>query len=245
MKHRVWLVCLMLLLAVSVPLAAADELEQADVLYTLGGADNYLKAIAVYEQVLSAHPDDYAANWKCARANRDYANKAKKSGTEGWKDLCATYGKTAMGFAAKAVSLAPEKVEGQYYYGLSVGVYSDGVSIFTALSEGLKDKTQTSFEAAYRLDKNYNKGGPILSLARFWAVLPWPLKDKDKSLAYYREFQSTPFFADNAEAYVFMAELLRDIGGTENNTEATGLLEKAAASDDTYYADWAKRLLKK
>lgn len=245
MKHRVWLVCLLLLLAVAAPLAAADELEQADALYALGGADNYFKAIAVYEQVLIAHPDDYAANWKCARANRDYANKAKKNGTEGWKNLCATYGKKAMGFAAKAVSLAPEKVEGQYYYGLSVGVYSDGVSIFTALSEGLKDKTQTSFEAAYQLDKNYNKGGPILSLARFWAVLPWPLKDKDKSLAYYREFQSTSFFADNAEAYVFMAELLRDIGGTENKTEATGLLEKAAASDDTYYADWAKRLLKK
>ncbi|MFH1985074.1 MAG: hypothetical protein ABIL58_24825 [Pseudomonadota bacterium] len=247
MKHWLSLVCLLLLLLLfaAVPLPAADVLEQADAFYAQGGADNYLKAIALYEQALSAQPDDYTANWKCARANRDYGNKAKKNGTEGWKDLCATYGKKAMAYAAKAVELAPDKVEGQYYYGLSVGVYSDGVSIFTALSEGLKDKTQTSFEAAYRLDKNYNKGGPILSLARFWAVLPWPLKDKDKSLEYYQEFQATPFFADNAEAYVFMAELLRDIGGAENRTEATGLLEKAAASDDTYYADWAKRLLKK
>ncbi len=68
------------------------------------------------------------------------------------------------------------------------------MSIFTALKEGLKDKTQTSFETAYGIDKNFNKGGPILSLGRFWAVLPWPLKDKKKSLEYYREFQTTPFF---------------------------------------------------
>lgn len=245
MKHRIGLICLLLMVLAVQPLPAADILEQADALHAQSGAENYLKAIALYEQYLNDHADDYTATWKCARAYRDYGNKAKKNGVDGWKDICAEYGKKAMGYAAKAVSIDPGRVEGQYYYGLSVGVYSDGVSIFTALSEGLKDKTQTSFEAAYKLDKNYNKGGPILSLARFWAVLPWPLKDKKKSLEYYREFQATPFFADNAEGYVFLAELLRDIGGKENIAEADQLLEKAAASDDTYYADWAKRLLKK
>ena len=86
-----------------------------------------------------------------------------------------------MGFAEKAITLAPDKVEGYYYYGLSVGIYSDGVSILTALSEGLKNKTQQSFETAYKIDKTYNRGGPMLSLGRFWTVLPWPMNDEDKA----------------------------------------------------------------
>lgn len=245
MKHLICVMCLFSLLFLPGTLPAADLINQADALYAEGGGEDMLKAITLYEQYLAAHPNDYTANWKCARAHRDYGNKAKKQGVEGWEKTCAKYGKIAMGYAAKAVSSAPDKVEGQYYYGLSVGVYSDGVSIFTALKEGLKDKTQTSFETAYGLDKNFNEGGPILSLGRFWAVLPWPLKDKKKSLEYYREFQATPFFNDNAEAYVFLAELLRDMGGKENKDEADQLLEKAAASADTYYADWAKRLLEK
>lgn len=244
MRKWFWLPLLTALLLAAPPLPAADLIEQADALYSQGGGDNYMKAIALYDQYLKTHPDDYTANWKCARAHRDYGNNAKKKVAEGWKEICATHGKTAMGYAAKAVSANPGKVEGQYYYGLSVGVYSDGVSVFTALREGLKDKTQTSFETAYKIDKNYNDAGPILSLARFWAVLPWPLKDKDKSLAYYREYQKTPYFDGNAEAYVYMAELLLDIGGKANKSEANALLEKASVSDNTYYADWAKRLLK-
>jgi tetratricopeptide (TPR) repeat protein len=245
MKHLMCVMCLFSLFFMAQALPAADLLSQADALYAQGGSEDMLKAAAIYEQYLTSHPDDYAVNWKCARAHRDYGNTAKKQGAEGWKNTCAEYGKKAMGYAAKAVSVAPDKVEGQYYYGLSVGVYSDGVSIFTALKEGLKDKTQTSFETAYGIDKNFNEGGPILSLGRFWAVLPWPLKDKKKSLEYYREFQTTPFFADNAEAYVFLAELLLDMGGNDNTAEANQLLEKAAGSADAYYADWAKRLLKK
>jgi hypothetical protein len=68
-------------------------------------------------------------------------------------------------------------------------VSSDGVSVFTALKEGLKDKTQTSFEKTYAIDKMYKEGGPMISLGRFWAVLPWPMRDREKSLQYYREYQ--------------------------------------------------------
>jgi hypothetical protein len=38
-----------------------------------------------------------------------------------------------MKYAQKAGELDPAKPEGYYYYGLNVGIYSDGVSIFTAL----------------------------------------------------------------------------------------------------------------
>lgn len=223
--------------------AAAGPLEEADRLYAEGGLDNYLKAAELYRQAAAQNPDSYEANWKCARALRDYANTAKKQMAPDWKSTCAKFGKEAMGYAQKAVDLAPDKPEGHYYYGLSVGIYSDGVSVFTALKEGLKDKTQKSFEKAYEIDKMYKEAGPMLSLGRFWSVLPWPLRDRQKALAYLREFQATPHFEGNHEAYIYLAEVLIGIGGDKNKAEAKGYLEQALNAKDPYFRDWAKRLL--
>jgi len=129
-------------------------------------------------------------------------------------------------------------VEGNAWYGFSVASYSDSVSVLTALKEGLKNKTQSSFENAYRIDKMYWDGGPIKALGRFWFVLPWPLQDKKLSLQYLREFQKT--FPNDPEGQVYLAETLMKTGGNE---EAKTLLQKTETSSDKYYADWAKRLL--
>jgi hypothetical protein len=88
----------------------------------------------------------------------------------------------------------------------------------------------------------YKDGGPMLSLGRFWAVLPWPLRDREKSLAYYREYQQTQYFATNTEAQLFLAELLIQIGGEKNKTEAKGYLETALNSDDPYFRNSARQL---
>ena len=221
---------------------AVDDLAEADKIFAQGGLENYKKSIDLYVKAVEQQPDDYEAAWKCARAHREYADKAKKKGVEGWKDICAQYGKAGMQYARKAIELKAQRPDGHYYYGLNVGIYSDGVSIFTALKEGLKDKTQQSFEKTYEINKMYKDGGPILSLGRFWAVLPWPLRDRKKSLAYYREYQETKYFANNTEAQLFLAELLIQIGGDENKTEASGYLEKGLKSNDPYFVDWAKQL---
>ena len=221
---------------------AMDYLAEADKTFDLGGIENYKKSIDLYVKAVEQQPDDYEAAWKCARAHREYADKAKKKGADGWEDICAQYGKAGMQYAQRAIDLKPERPDGHYYYGLNVGIYSDGVSIFTALKEGLKDKTQKSFEKTYEINKMYKEGGPMLSLGRFWAVLPWPLRDREKSLAYYREYEKTPYFATNIEAQLFLAELLIQIGGDKNQSEAKGLLEKALKSDDPYFKGWAKQL---
>jgi tetratricopeptide (TPR) repeat protein len=222
--------------------AAVDYLAEADKIFDQGGLENYQKSIDLYVKAVEQDPEDYEANWKSARAYREYGDEAKKQGIEGWKDICAQYGKAAMQYAQKAIELKPERPDGHYYYGLSVGIYSDGVSILTALAEGLKNKTQQSFEKTYAINKMYNDAGPMLSLGRFWAVLPWPLRDRKKSLAYYREYQSTQYFATNTEAQIFLAELLIQIGGEKNKTEAKGYIEKALQSKDTYFKEWAERL---
>lgn len=221
---------------------AEDYLAEADKIFDEGGVENFKKSIELYQKAVEQQPDDYEANWKLARAIREYADKSRKKGVEGWKDICAKYGKEGMKYAQKAIELKPERPDGYYYYGLNVGVYSDGVSILTALGEGLKGKTQQSFEKTYEINKLYKDGGPMLSLGRFWAVLPWPMYDRKKALAYYREYQQTEYFATNAEAQVFLAELLIQMGGDKNKAEAKGYVEKALQSDDPYFKDYAARL---
>jgi tetratricopeptide (TPR) repeat protein len=237
--------CFLMVFLFPLGLTAAGDLAEADKLFDQGGLENYKQAIDLYLKALAENPADYEANWKCARAYREYGDEAKTKKAEGWKQICAEYGKIGMSYAQKAIELEPAKADGYYYYGLNVGIYSDGVSILTALAEGLKDKTQSSFEKTYELNKMYNKAGPMLSLGRFWAVLPWPYRDRKKALQYYREYQATEYFADNMEAHVYLGELLIELGGEEKNAEAKGYLEKAATSDDPYFRDQANELLAK
>jgi hypothetical protein len=201
------------------------------------------RSIGLYLKCLEQTPEDYEAHWKTARAHRAYGEKAKKEGLKDWKSICAEYGKAGMKYAQKAIELKPDLIEGHYYYGLNVAIYSDGVSILTAIAEGLKNKTQHGFEEAYKLDKMYDDAGPILALGRFWAVIPWPFRDRRKALTYYREYQKTRYFAQNDEGKVYLAELLMELKGSENLKEAKMLLHEAAQSDERYFRDWSKRLL--
>ncbi len=237
--------CLSLVIFFPFALLATDYTTDADKLFDQGGLANFKQAIELYQKAIAENPGSYEAAWKCARAYREYGDSAKSQKVEGWKDICAQYGKQGMQYAQKATELDPAKPDGYYYYGLNVGVYSDGVSVFTALAEGLKDKTQRSFEKAYEIDKMYNQGGPMIALGRFWAVLPWPMYDRKKSLKYYKEYQATEYFADNIETHVYLGELLIQMGGDKNKAEAKVYLEKAAQSEDLYFRDRAKELLAK
>lgn len=120
-------------------------------------------------------------------------------------------------------------------YGYNVGIYSDGGSILTALREGLKDKTQNSFEKVYQLDKMYEEAGRILALGRFWFVLPWPLNDKKLSMKYLREYQQTPYFSRKPEGPIYLAELLISLGGKENKAEAKSILESRVNTEEAFF----------
>ncbi|HPD20453.1 MAG: tetratricopeptide repeat protein [Desulfomonilia bacterium] len=218
---------------------AQDGLEEARILLEKDhDLDAFQKAIDLCTAAADSQPDSFEANWMAARAYRLYADEVKQRQLSGWEGICRDYGKKGMGYGEKAIALAPEKVEGYFWYGTCVGSYSDGVSILTALKEGLKDKTQTSLEKAYSIDKMYNEAGPILAVGRFWSVLPWPLKDKKKALTFIEEYHS--HYPDKPEGLVYLGEAYLDV---KEKDKAKAVLEKAAASDETYYSDWAKRLL--
>lgn len=217
---------------------AEDPLVEADALFEKGGITSIFESIPLYIKVVEADPDSYEANWKCARAHREYADHALEGEHEGWKDICKEYGKKGMGYAEKAQEIEPEKVEGQYYYGLSAATYSDGVSILKALKEGLKGSTQDAFYKAYDINKMYDIGGPMLAIGRFWHQLPFPFKNKNRAEKFLEEHHK--YFPDDPEGLVYYAELLID---SRKKKEAIPLLEKAIAGDEPYYSKWAQRLL--
>ena len=223
---------------------AVDWLAQADKIFDQGGLENYQKSIGIYIKAVEKQPDDYEAAWKCARAHRDYGDLIKKRGNKGWKDVCAEYGKKAMGFAEKAAALEPDRPEGHFYYAVSVGTYSDGVSILRALKEGLKNKTQHSLEQACQADPAYDDGGPPLALGRFWAVVPWPFTDRKKALEYYRQYQKiTKYVVAKYERMLYIAEVLIELGD-EHLPEARKLLKEPLESKNRFIKEWAERLQK-
>ena len=235
-----FLVCAFLFVVPSI-CTASDYVAKADESFKKGKIEDYKRAIDLYLLALKEDPESYEVNWKLARAYRWYGEESKRQGVDGWKDICAKYGKIGMKYGEKAISLNPDAVEGHYYYGLNVGIYSDGVSIVTALREGLKGKTQSSFEKAYEIDRTYSRSGPTIALGRFWFVLPWPLNDKEKALKFLREANKKE--PGNIDGRLYLGELLMDLGGKKNEEEAKALLKSVAESDIKYYRDKAGVLL--
>ncbi len=220
-------------------------IEKADAYYRAGGLDNYKQAIDLYKAVIAEDPEHFEAYWKLARSIREYGMEHQRLGIEGFEDVCREYGQKGMAYAQKAIDLNPEHPGGHLYYGINVGIYSDGVGIITALREGLKDKTQSSFEKAYELDRYFENGAAILSLGRFWQVVPWPFRDISKSEEFYREFQKTEYFDKVIEGRIYLAELLKGKRGRRHDPEAKQLLEEALQMDaHPYWHNMARELLK-
>ena len=231
------LIC-MLLFSFHFVSMAEDPLVEADTLFDKGDIASILESIPLYIKAVEANSSSYEANWKCARAHREYANLNLEQELEGWKDICKKYGKDGMEYGEKAKELEPDKIEGHYYYGLCVASYSDGVSILKALKEGLKGSTQDAFYTAYEIDKMFEGGGPMLCIGRFWHQLPFPLTNKRRAKKYFEEHHE--YFPDDPQGLVYFAELLID---GRKKDEARPLLEKAVAGDEPYYSKWAERLL--
>ena len=244
-RQSVWLLLLASLFLCVPSALAGNALSEAERKEAKGGMDNLKQAVSLYAKAGEENPQSYEAFWKGARTCRKVAKQAKQQKVKGWEDICAEYGKRGMELAKQAIELKPKGVEGHYYYGVCVGSYSDGVSIFTALGEGLKGKTKTHLKKAYELDKRFNDGTPAMALGRFYEVLPWLAgQDKDKALKYYREaLQLMPEDSEyRPELHVFAGRLMLDQG--VEREKAKQLLRSARDSDDAYCSKKAEEILK-
>ncbi|MCD6586251.1 MAG: hypothetical protein J7K96_10855 [Desulfobacteraceae bacterium] len=217
---------------------------QAQDLVEKEGLENSKEALDLCTEVLKKDPNNFKANWMASKACWLYGMYTQELYFDDWKDICRLYGKKGMGYAEKAIALNPKRVEGHFWYGMNVGIYSDSISIIIAIIEGLKSNVQDSFETAYKIDKYYNHGGPIAALGRFWAILPWPLNDNKLAMKYYREFHKTEFYGlpDTVQFHIYYAELLMENRKTQK--EAKLFLEAVPEiSKNKFWNDQAKAML--
>jgi tetratricopeptide (TPR) repeat protein len=238
MKKIILAMLVLGIMVMPIGVMAEDLIGEANALLKPMVLDSSKKALEVALKAVQQDPKSYDANWGTAKAYRLVGEQSKKAGLPNWKSLCKENGKKGMEYAEKAIAMEPNKVDGHFWYACNVGTYSDGVSILTALREGLKDKTQKGFETAYKLDKLYFDAGPILGIGRFWSVLPWPLNDKKKALMYLEEFQK--YFPNKPEGQVYLGQAYLDLS---DKTKAKVVLEKAATCNDKYFSDMAKKML--
>lgn len=231
---------LVLLLTITGIALASDFLAQADSIYQKDNLESVIESLPLYQKAVEENPDSYEANWKMARALREYADLSMQADASDWKNICKVYAREGLKFADIAKKMEPDRVEGHLYYGLNAGSYSDGVSILKAIKEGLKNKTEKAFEKAYEIDKMYDDAAPILSLARMWHQLPWPYQKEKTSERYFEEYYQ--YFPDNPQGLVYYAELLKD---RKKKEQAIELLTQASQSGHPYFSKRAKELLEK
>ncbi|MFP4452211.1 MAG: hypothetical protein ACLFPI_02450, partial [Desulfobacterales bacterium] len=186
-----FLACLVIMVGfLNTPAAAQEQekLHRANLLYAEGSMDSLKQSVTLYKQIAQQHPNSYEAFWKASRSCRVIIRMAVIGELDNLEEIGASFGKQGMDLAQKAIALEPEKVEGHYYYAVNVGGYAKGASIWSILSEGLKDKAQKHLKKAYEIEREYNGFVLLMHMGLYYEVLPWYAgRDKDKALEYYRE----------------------------------------------------------
>jgi len=122
------------------------------------------------------NPTDYGANWRLAAVMVWEADGLPDG------DRKAAVAKQAWETAEKAVEAKPKEVEGQYYAGAGLGLYSEGVGILTALRQGLEGKFRGYSLAALRTNRDFLDGAPLVLWGRYFFKLPWPKRDVGQSV---------------------------------------------------------------
>lgn len=158
---------------------------------------------AILQQQLTAEPRSFEANWRLAELYNWQADALHLDG-----DKKAELGKLAWAAGDKAISARPGDVHGQYQAGTGIGLYSEGVGILTALSQGLEGKFRDRMQAALKIDKDYLDGAPQVVWGRYFYKLPWPKRDVDQSVRVLSEaMESHP---TNMRARLYLADSLWD-----------------------------------
>jgi hypothetical protein len=157
------------------------------------------------KEKVTADPAGFDTNWRKSSFLAWVAD-----GYPDGSDEKSTLGKGAWDAGDKAVLAKPDDVRGQYSAGVGVGLYSEGVGILTALSQGLEGKFRERVLAALKIDKDYLDGAPQVVWGRYFFKLPWPKRDVDESIKVLKAVvQSHP---NNWRAKIYLADSLADDG---------------------------------
>jgi len=166
-------------------------------------------------------PSDFEILWRAARVYFWMGDDPSLSAEERSK-----LGKTGWDYAERAVTLAPQRVEGHYWAAVNIGTYALGLGVMRALAAGLEGKFRERLGRAEQIAPGYNHGGVGVAWGRFYEKLPWPKRDRAKAAEHLRKVIGQ-VFPNNLRARVFLADTLAQEGKPQ---EAKQLLDQVAAA---------------
>ncbi|MBI5497952.1 MAG: hypothetical protein HY904_23315 [Deltaproteobacteria bacterium] len=204
------------------------DLLKADTLYdTRHEGKNEDDALALLRKLGKENAGNYDVQWRLARAlyfrTEGTTDKGKH---QTLAEECWDAGK-------KAVAADPKRAEGQYWLGICVGAYSQGVGIVTALTRGLEGKFRDPVVAAQKVNDGVDNGGLYAALGRYKYELPWPKRSLDGSVEYLRKgLQKHPA---NLRCKLYLAESLWDRDEGKDREEAQKMLKEVVAATPGAY----------
>ncbi|MBI3355132.1 MAG: hypothetical protein HY034_09640 [Nitrospirae bacterium] len=215
-----------------------DEIiKKADELQNKVSADaEHEMLVKMLKEAAAKNPNSFELQWRTARAlgiwadqinmrnTLDNVRKANPKNVDGIlaaeKDMSPELGKKvsalggeARGYAEKAISLNPNRVEGYYYNSLALSMYSLGKGIISALAEGIRPKLVEAAKKAIEKDKAYNEGSPLRIYGRYYYKVPWQYNDKIKSEKILRE--AVQGYPNSLRSLLYLGDTLYALGKRE------------------------------
>jgi tetratricopeptide (TPR) repeat protein len=146
---------------------SGDAVRAADELYADGrDTQRDRQALAVLDRALESDPKSYELLWRASRALYQIADAVPRKEKRPLLDR-------AIEMAARAVAVAPDKVQGHYWLGASDGSAAEIRGPFKALS--LVSELRSEMKAVLRIEPCYEQGDAFRALGELDMQLPWLL----------------------------------------------------------------------
>lgn len=176
-------------------------IERADALYAAReNLKNIHSSVAILKDLA---PTDYESGWRLGQCYFFLGQETQS------QDKSIAYYGQGIRASARAVRLAPLRVEGHFWLGVNLALKAKSSNALVAL--GLAWLAKRSLRRAVRLDPSYHAAGPLRVLARVQHKLPF-LAGGGRARArasFERALQLAP---ENSVTRIYFAELLMDTG---------------------------------
>jgi tetratricopeptide (TPR) repeat protein len=178
----------------------------------------------LWQERLTAHPQDFEAAWKLARTRYWLGGHASEADRK--KVL-----EDGIAAAKTAASLRPERPEGHFWLAANMGALAESFG----LRQGIKYRGQIkdALLTVLKIDPAFQEGSADRALGRWYYKVPGLFGgSKQKSEAHLR--QSLTYAPQSTASHFFLAETLFDLG---RDAEARAELQKVI--DAPIDPDWA------
>jgi hypothetical protein len=177
------------------------------------------EARRLVDATVASAPRDYGALWRAARLYFWLGDDPAQSSAER-----SRLGKTGWDLAERAIAVNGSGVAGHYWAAVNIGNYALGLGVMKALTAGLEGKFKDRLGQAGKIG-GVEHGSVDIAWGRFYEKLPWPKRDRKKSVEHLRRALAT--YPYNLRARVFLAETLAN---DDHPQEAKKLLDEVAAA---------------